>query len=258
MNNKLLLLSKNDIPFQSAQITIHAPTINEISFIGQENFFRGLQYLTFSKKLLKDQDKIHLKDVDDFQLLMELINRKDIVIQQIRVHMKTVLFLLFPDYKINFLPRSIMIFKKDMETNKIEQHLIDKSNFKEFRQILTDIFCLNYILSKKDQGKYNPAGPQAKALVQKFEQRHKILAKLKNQGNEADESFGFLFNYANILSIGLKKDINQLLQYTIYQLIYEFRRFKAQEDFHMYFELKLAGAEKIEQVQHWMNNNILN
>ena len=41
MLNDLLLLSGNDIPFEQAQISIHQPTIKEIAYIGEENFFRA-------------------------------------------------------------------------------------------------------------------------------------------------------------------------------------------------------------------------
>ena len=35
MDNELLLLSSNDIPFLEAQVNIHQPTLSEISLIGE-------------------------------------------------------------------------------------------------------------------------------------------------------------------------------------------------------------------------------
>ena len=52
MIDKLLLLSKNDIPFIKAGINIHQPTLKQIALIGQKNFYIGCQYLTFSKEIL--------------------------------------------------------------------------------------------------------------------------------------------------------------------------------------------------------------
>ena len=52
MNNDLLLLSKNDIPFTQAQVNIHQPTIKEISFIGEESFHIGCQFLNFSINII--------------------------------------------------------------------------------------------------------------------------------------------------------------------------------------------------------------
>ena len=40
MENDLLLLSGNDIPFYGAQVSTHQPTIKEIAYIGEEAFYR--------------------------------------------------------------------------------------------------------------------------------------------------------------------------------------------------------------------------
>ena len=37
--NELLLLTKNDIPFISAELTIHHPSLQEIGLIGEDVFF---------------------------------------------------------------------------------------------------------------------------------------------------------------------------------------------------------------------------
>jgi hypothetical protein len=39
--SNLLLLSGNDIPFIEANLTIHTPTIKEIGFIGEDDFYIG-------------------------------------------------------------------------------------------------------------------------------------------------------------------------------------------------------------------------
>ena len=64
--NRLLLMSKNDIPFEQAQLIIHNPTLKEIAIIGEDVFFMGCEYLNFSKQFLKEQDKNRLKDFTDF------------------------------------------------------------------------------------------------------------------------------------------------------------------------------------------------
>jgi hypothetical protein len=51
-----------------------------------------------------------------------------------------VLTLMFPDYKIGFLPMSIMLSRKTEEG--LESHLIDKDNFQSFKNIVSKMFCL--------------------------------------------------------------------------------------------------------------------
>ena len=219
-------MSKNDIPFEQAQLTIHQPIIKEIAYIGESTFFTGCDYLNFSKEKLSEKDKNHLNHLSDFEVLMTIMRGNDIAVQRSKTCMQLVLLLLFPDYNINFLPMSIMLSKKT--DVGLEQHLIDKDNFESFRNIVSEMFCL-----KQTQGnsqKYNPKGAQAQAIVDKFKQRDRKLAKLKNQGKQYKE-ISLLSQYISILAVGQGKDINVLLQYTVYQLFDEFRRFKKKQSF---------------------------
>jgi len=103
-------------------------------------------------------------------------DNNNIEVKKIKINMKLVLLLLFPDYQINFLPLSIRLSKKTDEGEEV--HLIDKDNFESFRNIVSKMFCLKGIQKNK---KYNPGGPQAQALVKKFEERQKTLAKMKGK-----------------------------------------------------------------------------
>ena len=73
MLNKLLLQSRNDIPFNQAQLIIHQPRIKEIAYIGQDTFFIGCEYLNFSKDRIKEEDKIHLEEYSNFEVLMTIM-----------------------------------------------------------------------------------------------------------------------------------------------------------------------------------------
>jgi hypothetical protein len=62
MLSDLLLLSGNDIPLPEARLIIHQPTVKEIGFIGEDNFYLGCEFLTFSKNRLSTEDKERAKD----------------------------------------------------------------------------------------------------------------------------------------------------------------------------------------------------
>ena len=249
MANKLLLQSKNDIPFKEIQLTVHNPTIDELSLIGEDVLCSGCDYLTFSKDNLEQQDKIHLKDFSNFEVLMTMISdNKNPIMQQIKLNMTFVLTLLFPDFRIDFLPRSIMLVKKD-ENDKIQQHFIDENNFESLKNIVSQIFCLDRVKGKNM--KYNPGGSQAKALAKKFQQRQRKLAQLKSQG-KSDDGISILYYYVSILSVGLQKDKNILMGYTVSQLIDEFYRFKMKLNFDMYTAARMAGAQNLDEIENWM------
>ena len=250
LNNPLLLLSGNDIPFIQAQIAIHQPTIKEISYIGEQSFYIGCSFLNFSKEKLDEQDKNNLESLTDFEVLMSILKNDNAVVKRNRVCMQLVLLLIFPQYTINFLPMSIMLSRKTQQDG-VERHLIDKDNFNVFKDIISQMFCLNQ--ATKSTQKYNPGGPQAKALVQKFKKRQKKLAELKGKGHQ-NQTISILSKYVSILTVGEKKDMNSLLQYTVYQLFDEFQRFKLKQNFDMYVSATMAGAQDLEEIQNWMSD----
>lgn len=250
MINQLLLLSGNEIPFKQARLIVHQPIVKDIAYIGEQNFFTGCQYLNFSKENLKLEDKLRLQRFNDFKILMTMMKDDNTAIQKNKICMQLVLSLLFPYYKINFLPMSIMLSKKN-QNNEIERYTIDENNFFSFKQIINQIFCLTDIF-KGSINKYNPGGVQAQALVQKFEQRQKKLAALKNQGDK--KSISILAQYISILAVGQNKDMNQLLQYTVYQLFNEYRRFKMKLQFDINLQARMAGAQNLEEAKNWMGD----
>ena len=99
-NNDLLFLSGNDIPFYSAQLVIHQPTIKEIAFISEEAFFMGCELINFSKNSLPEKDKLNLEDKSNFDILIAILRERNAVMQRNKDCVEMVLALLFPDYTI--------------------------------------------------------------------------------------------------------------------------------------------------------------
>lgn len=241
MDNELLLLSGNDIPFAQARVSVHQPKIREISFIGEESFHLGVQFLNFSEDALEVKDKSVLNDKEDFEIFMAIANNKES--KKLKTNATLVLSLLFPDYQIKFSSDSIILKKDDFEGG------ISKFNYNTFKDILLNMFCLNQGQNSTDSGSYNPADERAKKIAEKFNK-----AKQKKYGNKTDEKIAIFSRYVSILAVGLKKDINELMDYTVYQLFDEYHRFKLKQDFDMYIKMKLAGASDIEEVEDWMKD----
>ena len=151
-----------------------------------------------------------------------------------------VLTLIFPQYKINFLPNSIILSQGE------NRNILDKENYDTFSQAIKDIFCLNEVFSEQ---KYNPSGPMAKKLIQKFKQRRKLLSRKK--GNE---EISILQLYASTLAIGLNLDINTIMQYTIYQLFDQYHRYQLKLGFDMFMDARLAGAQGLTEPDSWLDD----
>lgn len=236
MVNEILLLSGNDIPFFSAKINVHQPTIKEISFIGEENFFTGCQLLNFSKEILSKEDKNHLSEIDDFDILMSIINSKEAAMQKIAVFMALALF--FPEHTINIDDNGI-VFEKDGSKS-----YLNKDNFNEFREIISSIYSIK---GSKEQ-EFNPANEAARKIAEKLKKGREMVAKAKGK----DKKYSLLSLYVSVLSIGLKLDINTLLNYTFYQLQDQFKRFQMYQAFDINVKARLAGATDLDEVENWM------
>lgn len=240
MKNKLLCRSKNDIPFPQAQLTIHNPSINEIAFIGEESFHPGVHFLAFSKDQLGEQDKIRLSDKSDFDIFMSIMCSPEAATYKNDATM--VLTLLFPEYQINYDMRKGICFKS-------ENHVavINNSNFDNFKDIINTIFVLDD-KSGASGNEYNPADGRAAKIAEKF----KKAKQKKASQNATAADVNILGHMISILAVGEKKDQNELLEYTVYQLKDEFNRFKLKEAYDIYIKAKMAGAQDLDEVQNWM------
>ena len=235
MDNDLLLLSGNDIPFIEAQITIHQPTIKEIAYIGEEAFFTGCELINFSKNILSEQDKVNLENKTNFDILIAILRERNAVMQRNRNCVEMVLALIFPYYTIAFSDNAIVLSKDE------ENHTINNDNFENFKLIFNAMFVF-----KRDNSRdYNPSGGLAKQIAEKLQKRHQQLAELK----EGQKKIDILSRYVSILAAGEQKDINSLLNYSVYQLFDEFERFKLKMSYDIYLQAKMAGAKDLKEVE---------
>ena len=245
MTNELLLLSGNDIPFIEGSLTIHAPTIKEIAYIGEEAFFSGCELLKFSKQKLPTEDILRLEQYSDFHILMSIINDKSGSLGQSISYAQQVLMLLFPTYNIHYLPEIIAFSPMGEDALNITG-AITTDNFEAFKSILHNMFCLN----NKDVVEYNTEGEMAKRIAEKFKKRNQKLAELKQKPNKV----AVLSRYVSILAVGEHKDMNEFMNYTVYQLFDEFRRFELKSAFDAHFKARLAGAKDLQDPKDWMQD----
>lgn len=239
LNNDLILQSNNDIPFPECAISIHQPTISEISLIGEENFQSGIRFLNFSKDLLGEEDKNNLSNQSDFDIFMSIMCSKESATYKNAILM--VFTLLFPDYSIKMKQEGIELHKDNDFTT-----LIDESKYNIFKDIINSMFMIK---DEQVRGKYNPADARAAKIAEKFAKKQQKMAKQQGQ----DLSKVSLYSrYVSILSVGLSKDKNELMEYTVSQLSDEFERYQLKQAFDIYMEAKMAGAKDLDEVDNWM------
>jgi len=242
MDNDLIFLSGVDIPFPEAQVVLHQPTIKEISYIGEQAFYTGIEFLRFSKNSLNEEDRNRLENLTDFDILMSIMKDKSAIVQQNKACMEMVLSLIFPDYIIS-LDKSIVLTKGK------EKYEINSKNFQNFQDIVFKMFSLENVGFNKN---YNPSGKMAQSIAKKIRQGIEERNKRKQQMSESEKKIDIFSRYVSILAVGEHKDLNSLMNYTVYQLFDEFRRYELKASYDLYFEAKMAGAQNLTEPKNWM------
>ena len=242
MIDELLLLSGNDIPFQQAKLIIHQPRLKEIAYITESRFWPGCELLKFDKASLPDQDKNGLLNRSNFNIIMTMMRERNMEAHQAQVNVMSILALLFPTSEIS-LGRTV-IQLRDHQTQEVSE--INEDNFDIFKEILVNMFCL----TNKENKQYDPSGELARKIADKIKQGRAKKAKLA-----PEEKFSIFSRYVSILAVGQKKDINELMNYTVYQLMDEFNRFELKLHYETYEKYKIAGATNLgEAPDDWLKD----
>lgn len=248
MIDELLLLSGNDIPFLEARMTIHQPRIHEIAYITEHRFWMGCQLLIFDKeKDFNDKDKIDLTNQSNFNIIMAMISGRDFASRQARLNFASLLTLLFPNYQFSFGRNAIQfksVLPEEEDSNEIFE--INSENFEVLQQIVKTMF----LLTQNDGNGFNPSGELAKKIANQIRRGQRQRAQLAPDENNTS----ILSRYVSILAIGQKQDMNDFMNYTVYQLMDSFERFQLKLQYDTWLKYRIAGATGMEDPQDWFKN----
>ena len=239
--DELLLLSGNDIPFPEARLTIHQPRLREIAYITEQRFWPGCELLKFNKEFLPDEDKIDLSNMSNFNIIMTMIQEKSLESQQARLNVMSILALTFPTSEILLSKKAIQL--RNHQTGEVSE--INDENFEAFKQILISMFCL----TDKENKEYNPSGDLARKIANKIKKGRETKAKLA-----PETKIAILSRYLSILAVGQQKDINMLMNYTVYQLMAEFNRYELKLHYDSWERYKIAGATGMQDPEDWLKD----
>ena len=242
--DELLLLSGQDVPYMSAQLQIHQPTIRDISVVGEKRFYAGAGLLQFDKDVLTVEDKSVLEKISNFDIIMMMIKNPSPETQTMKINMMMVLAILFPDYNIDIGEDKIIL--KDVTRGNDDVKEINNSNYNELTLLLDQILCIS---QRDKEPKINPQSAMAKKIADKLKKGRKKVAQSKGE-----QTSSLLARYISILAVGEQKDINQLMNYTLYQLFEEYQRYNAKVQFDMNIQMRLAGAKDISNPKNWMDD----
>ena len=239
MDIRLALMSGTDIPIPECQLTLHQPTIKEISFMGEEDFFKGVQCLCLHKSMFME-DKDALSNINNFQIFMTMMMDKETVDKKNSV--LQLLTILFPKYKVMITPRSLLF------QGEGDSHMVDESNFEQMQEVIRTVFCAN--TGPMDQQAFNPANDQAREIAQKLMRGRQRVAAQK--GGSTQSAFS---RYLSILTIGLNSmSLLELVNLTMYQMYDLLERYMLYMNWDINIRTRLAGGKPDSQPEDWMKD----
>ena len=241
INNTLGLMCGIDLPVQECKLIIHQPKIKEIAFIGEKEFFQGVQYLCLDKEsILQKENELPIENISNFQLFIKIMNDKEALDKKENVLL--VCDLLFPQYKITFTPFS-MIFLQDQEAI-----IIDENNFKYLQKIISEICCLK----SGEKQDFNPGDEKAKEIAEKLMRGRQRVAAQKNPNQE---NISVYSQYLSILAIGMNSmPLQELINLTIFQMFDLIERYKLYLNWDLDIRSRLAGGKPDSAPEDCMKN----
>ncbi len=239
-DNRLALMTGIDIPIPECRLIAHQPTLTDIAFIGENDFFVGMQCLCISKNMVV-QDESLLESTNNFQIFMTVMSDKET--KDKKEATLQVLSLLFPSWKIVISPRSL-IFSSNGETTTI-----DENNFDFFQNVVKEVFCFNS--GPMDQQAFNPGDAKSREIAQKLMRgRQRIAAQQASQGGN-----GSAFSkYISILTIGAHIDFLCAMKLTMFQLYDLIERYYLYTNWDIDIRSRLAGGKPDSRPDDWMKS----
>lgn len=240
MDYRAALICGIDLPIPECQLVAHQPSISEIAFIGEADFFIGVQALCLYKSMFIE-DKTLSDDITNFQIFMTIMMDKESKKQKDAVNM--VLKLCFPDYKVLITPNSL-IFNKEGQSGI----MIDEKNFESLQAILRKIFCMKD--GPMDQQAFNPGNAKAQEIAKKLMRGRDRIAAERGGSNSSVFS-----QYISILTVGLSSmSMLELTKLTMFQLYDLIDRYNLYVKWDLDIRARLAGAKPKEESDNWMKN----
>ena len=242
MDYNLALMTGIDFPIEELNLIIHQPTIKEISYLGETQFFTGAQLLCVNKDQYLDdiQEEASAIQISNFDIFIEILKQPELSQQTQAINM--VLDLLFPQYQIITTPRSILFNLEDITV------IIDEGNFLMFQQIISKVLCLQ----QSGQQSFNPQGKKAKEIARKLQRARERVAKAQQQERGASS---VISQYLSVLCVGLGSiSLKDGLDLTLYQFYDLIERYSLYINWDLDIRSRLAGAKGEKPVENWMQS----
>ena len=239
-DRRVALMCGIDIPIPQLETVIHQPSIKEIAYIGEKDFFIGVQCLCLDKNAFL-QGNFVPQDINNFQIFMTVMMEAEA--KDKKNATQQLLYLLFPQCtKVLFTPRSLIL---QGSTGNLT---IDEQTFPFVQEIVKDICCYSQI--SQSQGDFNPVNDKAKEIAAKLMRGRQRVAEQNGSANSSIFS-----QYLSSLTIGISSmSLKDLMDLTMFQLFDLNERYQLYINWDIDIRSRLAGAKPDGKPDNWMKN----
>ena len=228
-------------------VYISQPTMKELAtaFPDENDFLKVIQMVNHTKESLKQQIGQDIPVESNYFVLLSLL-KMDMTNGDAKMEQLLLKFfrLLFKDFIVEFSSSGISISTKEEDVFIF----VDEHNYDNFQKIIRRIFCLSDLFGNQEIiTDYNPQSDRAKRIADQLKKRHDTLAKMEKESSGKS----VFANYIDIVSVGLGVSVNEISNYTLYQLMRAMQRLNLLEAFIIDLKVRLAGGDPKEETEHW-------
>lgn len=243
--DKIQLMTGVDIPIPELQTALHQPSIIEISYIGEKEYFSIISAFCFNKDILIAQNPSgtsNLASMNNFQIFMTMITEA----KAVRVEdLFSVFTLFFPGYNAQLLPRGIFF----NNPNTKHSFTLDDRSFDVLQQIIKDVSAQSGSMGSQNGG-FNPKGKKAAEIAAKL-----MKGRSKTAESKGDKEGSILSRYVSILTVALESmSLKDCLNLTVYQLYDLIERYSLYTAWDLDIKSRLAGGKPDSKPDDWMKN----
>lgn len=239
MINAFTIWSGIDIPFADTGYSIHQPRMIEIAEIGEEDFFQFVNLFSISKDNFTKSEEIADEELFLY-MYHSVVQGED---KEMEAKAVKFLLLLFPSFTVGVFHEYNIFLIIDPDDFSKGFLTINHINFPALRDIVRQIFFLGETTLEEE---YNPSNEQARTIAEKLKRGKKIAS---SQNGSSEEDKNFLLRYCSVLSVGLKLDMNIVLNYTFPQLRDTINRYHLHQNFDIGVLFKTVGSK--EELENW-------
>ncbi len=217
-----------NVPILLDGISIYPVSVRQIAEFGYMEYNQALKILCIGKQDLKSLINEEISPFEFLQMSM-LFDPK--IEEQLR-------------RLILLICKNKAVFSEEKQGFIIGEGVLHKDNFDEFVNIIRIANCL-------DVGNIteNPSNEKAKILLEK---RRNIRNKIRRNNRSGSDDGLNLHDLVSIVSTGLRLPINEVLEYSVYQLSDALKRLISKENYDTSIYALIQGANKNDlDLKHW-------